>query len=225
MNESDYFSFKIRQAPLKRIFIEEIGTEPSRRQHPVNLEQSDVAKKITVKEGENFDRLFTSSVSQTASAVQQPSAPASADSSTPSVSSSLTSPSGNSQSRNSINQEQADISSEPVIENQDFSRSTIPSNVLKTEKRPPWNAASNIESNISRSSNRQARADSESANNQRSPASRTTDEGDKGDSFSIPQTSFQFQADFRLLKDKPETFFQYFQVCKLLLPSHLLFLV
>ncbi|CAL1541777.1 unnamed protein product [Lymnaea stagnalis] len=32
-----------------------------------------------------------------------------------------------------------------------------------------------------------------------------------GDSFNVPTTSFQFQKDFKLLKNKPESFVQYFQ--------------
>ncbi|XP_055882462.1 RNA polymerase II-associated protein 3-like isoform X3 [Biomphalaria glabrata] len=32
-----------------------------------------------------------------------------------------------------------------------------------------------------------------------------------GDSLTVPTTSFQFQSDFKLLKNKPESFFQYFQ--------------
>lgn len=218
-------SLVMRQAPLKRIHIEEIGIEASGHSHPANQAYSATAKKISVLEEENFEKLLSQG------AVQETEANSSIsdESNLPPVFGServvpvnveprdLSCP-GQQETRplsletRIAHQDDSSLSVEARIEHQEVHTSTIPSNVLKAQKRPSWNAASNIDSNQSSKSG--------SGSNQRNATLRVEDGGNNaslpGESVNIPQTSFQFQADFRLLKNTPEAFFEYFQVSKYL---------
>ncbi|BFZ08860.1 hypothetical protein BsWGS_11899 [Bradybaena similaris] len=214
------------KAPLKRIHIEEIGIEASGYSHPANQAYSATAKKISVLEEENFEKLL----SQGALQVTEPNSSISDESNLPPAFESerivpvnaeprdLSCPEPQDTSPLSLetridHQDDSLLSVEARIEHQEIHTSTIPSNVLKAQKRPSWNAASNIDSNQSSKAG--------SGSNQRNATVRVEDGRSNpnlpGESVNIPQTSFQFQADFRLLKNTPEAFFEYFQAIP---PAH-----
>ncbi|CAG5136265.1 unnamed protein product [Candidula unifasciata] len=200
------------KAPLKRIHIEEIGIESTGQQYHPDLAYGATAKKVSVQEQENFEKLVSQNAPQQAPhsssiAVESNLMPTFANERIQPV---------NVEPRDLRSQDQQDISLPSVetrTEHQEVLTSTIPSNVLKAQKRPSWNAASNPDSHQS--------PDSGSGNNQRKAPSRIETERNgtslPSEGISIPQTSFQFQTDFRLLKNKPEAFFEYFQAIP---PSH-----
>uniref|UniRef100_A0A0B7ALH0 RNA polymerase II-associated protein 3 n=1 Tax=Arion vulgaris TaxID=1028688 RepID=A0A0B7ALH0_9EUPU len=136
------------KAPLRRINIEEIGIESIGQKPPVNLAHGPAAKIITAREEENFGKLVSQSM------LQQPISATTSSAneiSSPSVSAGSRLEAVNLISRESDSPQQQEdnkLSLDSKIGNHDFSKSFIPSNVLKTQKRPSWNAASNIESNL-----------------------------------------------------------------------------
>lgn len=181
------------KVPLKRIEIEEIGIEVASRPHRSSATQSETVQKITAKEEQAFDSLFTSSPPR-----DRPSKE------------SDTIPSSSSKTCDSSNGNSFHLSNGPS--NQPCTQSDI--NPLPISSNPALQSEKSEKSDISKTSSTSTEQVTTKPKSQygklESSSTGTTSLG-SDIQLPVPQSSFQFQADFKLLKNKPDQFLHYLQ--------------
>jgi len=172
--------------PLFRVQIEEIGLQTTTRPGP-SAEQSELTKKITAKEKEEFDKLFTKSTdSVTKPTTAEPN------------------PTSDSSLVNGVSDVSLDTSKQQSFKLEETKKQTLPA---LSKPQPQHNSMP--ASTTTASSQREPQ--SETSSPQQPPSPNGVHSGDTL-TFSIPQSSFQFAADFKQLKNNPESFFNYFKV-------------
>ena len=181
---------------MKRIDIEEIGVEVASRPQRSSTAQTEAVQKIEAKEKQAFDSLFTTA------SVQAP---------TSALSSRKTADPTNTRD----NKDTQVVKSNGISELSDTGANTGPSQHAPQSSTVAQSAGSNQADFLEASAvNRKVTTELRQSSNPVSSSPRATEASGGGDghSFQVPQSSFQFQADFKLLKKKPEQFCQYFQV-------------
>ncbi|XP_059168622.1 RNA polymerase II-associated protein 3-like [Physella acuta] len=185
------------KVPLRQVLIEEVGIEVGSRLQCLNMEQSETAKKLAEQEGEKFDQLFLTSESGASSISKIEEL-----SSTPSESldnkrvGSSSSVDSSVQSSDSSDRGQADVRSEKCGDS-----------TISPKKKDSCENSSNKKFSPEIGSGDRTATTAQTKASQ----TRVATEASPGDSFSVPTTSFQFQADFKLLKHNQEAFINYFK--------------
>ena len=195
---------------MKRIEIEELGVETVNRPQRSSAVQSEVVQKITAKEEQTFDSLFTVNQSQSSTTVQTS---GEKDELTKLQLSTL-----NSSKDHNVHK------SNGLSEIPQSKTNTNPSKVSLSTTAPQTDLLE--QSEAPKTSSAEKRVSKEIKSQPANPvslSSRTTDSEHDSHCLPVPQSSFQFQSDFKLLKNKPDQFFLYFQVSSLLVLSHLTF--
>ena len=189
------------QKPLFRVPIEEIGLETTARPAP-STEQSELAKRITAKEKEEFDKLFTSSKTKSVGIQEVVTGNGSGD------------PTSSHTSR--VNHMKKDVPQENPLSSTN-NRHSVGSPSSKYSKsdssvKPP---VSSDKTHVTSAPACPSPAPPPAASTSSPPAASSCNgSGDSSNqpSLPVPQSSFQFQADFKQLKNKPDAFFTYFKV-------------
>ncbi|XP_005108663.1 RNA polymerase II-associated protein 3 [Aplysia californica] len=193
--------------PLFRVPIEEIGIETAARPAP-SADQSELAKKISAKEKEDFEKLFVSSASSPAG--------------TKIEELTTTKPALVNERRDMAPEDRASDTKKEIPGHDKIKQVTTP---VKAQASQPESRLEEQSRSTSRDTKHKSGSESSSATVSgpkvsaasslavSSSSERTSSADTEGaeDKLSPPQTSFQFQADFKQLKRKPESFFQYFQ--------------
>ncbi|GFO32628.1 RNA polymerase ii-associated protein 3 [Plakobranchus ocellatus] len=185
---------------MKRIEIEEIGVEVASRPQRSLAGQSELAQKITAKEEQAFDSRFTITPSSTSSSEthidKQSHSKSDSDAEVPLIvdkDSKVRKPNGDLLHVEGKSSPSVETASQIATQKHHLNKIVSSETILTERKRTEAEKMESIATNHVPASD---------------PAG-----GAGGDSprFQVPQSSFQFQADFKLLKKKPEAFFQYFQ--------------
>ena len=195
---------------MKRIEIEEIGVETVSRPQRSSAVQSEVVQKITAKEEQTFASLFTVNQSQSSTTGQTS---GEKDELTKLQLNTL-----NSSKDHNVHK------SNGLSEIPQSKTNTNPSKVSLSTTAPHADLLE--QSEAPKTSSAEKRVSKEIKSQPANPvslSSRTTDSEHDSHCLPVPQSSFQFQSDFKLLKNKPDQFFLYFQVSSLLVLSHLTF--
>ncbi|KAH9510167.1 hypothetical protein Btru_043643 [Bulinus truncatus] len=181
--------------PLRNVPISEIGLKPQKTQELPNRDQSDLAKKITAKEGKEFDKFMNMAP------------PSSSTSSKSNLCLGGVSPISGSEMTilpekvSSCDKMIHSDSGTEINSTYSYKKNECSENVCETEHKDGV-------------SNTFMKSDMALTSIQSSEVSKIKSceaENGSGDSFGVPTTSFQFQSDFKLLRNKPESFIHYFQ--------------
>lgn len=172
--------------PLFRVSIEEIGLETTTRPAP-STEQSELAKKITNKEKEEFEKLFVST-SKSDKSIDK----------LPFKGQTVTNP------MESLVTELKDTAHDSAIKVNHVNQS---SSLQHTSKSSESISNSSTQGIVGLSN---GTAGIPSTHKVYTVPITDSFEG-SGDTLCVPQSSFQFQTDFKQLKHKQELFFQYFK--------------
>lgn len=171
----------------------------------LNMEQSETAKKLAEQEGEKFDQLFlTSESGASISKIEELSSTPSESFDNKRVESSASS------IVYQCNSIQSSDSGEPLPVSSVSHRGQFD---VTSEKCDDSEIFPKKKESCEKSSNKTIHPEVGSGDRKAAAPTEVTIEAGSGDSFSVPTTSFQFQADFKLLKHNQEAFINYFKVC------------